>query len=137
MDNIDDLELEQEKAKLTEQLIYMEENTSTDADQEIINGIKNKIDLINEELMASRTRAKELGRKQAREELEEIRSSQKPDRSRPAQSTQKIKPRIILLVEDNPGDIRLVIEAFKECSIPHRLIVVETGAQALSFLRRE
>lgn len=43
----------------------------------------------------------------------------------------------ILLVEDNAGDARLVIEAVKECSVPTQVTVVEDGLQALAFLRRE
>jgi two-component system, chemotaxis family, response regulator Rcp1 len=43
----------------------------------------------------------------------------------------------ILLVEDNPADIRLMQEAFREVKVAHRLNVVESGAAALEFLRRE
>jgi CheY-like chemotaxis protein len=43
----------------------------------------------------------------------------------------------ILLVEDNPGDVRLVREAFGEISVPCHLNVVGTGRGALQFLRRE
>jgi len=43
----------------------------------------------------------------------------------------------ILVVEDNPADVRLMREAFREISVPHRLNVVETGRKALQFLRRE
>lgn len=40
----------------------------------------------------------------------------------------------ILLVEDNPGDIRLTREAFKEGQIANTLHVVENGIDALDFL---
>ena len=43
----------------------------------------------------------------------------------------------ILLVEDNSGDVRLMQEAFREISVPHRLSVVTTGRGALEFLRRQ
>jgi CheY-like chemotaxis protein len=43
----------------------------------------------------------------------------------------------ILLVEDNPGDIRLVREALAECGMNHRLEVVVDGVEALEYLRRE
>jgi CheY-like chemotaxis protein len=43
----------------------------------------------------------------------------------------------ILLVEDNPGDVRLTIEAFKEGQISNNLHVVKDGVEAMSFLRRE
>jgi len=43
----------------------------------------------------------------------------------------------ILLVEDNPGDVLLTQEAFREGRLAHRLSVVEDGEDALRFLRRE
>jgi len=43
----------------------------------------------------------------------------------------------ILIVEDNPGDVRLIMEAFKEAKIDNRLFVVEDGAEAISYLKRE
>jgi CheY-like chemotaxis protein len=43
----------------------------------------------------------------------------------------------ILLVEDNPGDIRLVREALNECGMNHRLDVVVDGVEALEYLGRE
>ena len=43
----------------------------------------------------------------------------------------------LLLVEDNPGDVRLTREAWKEARIPNRLHVVGDGVEALAFLRRE
>lgn len=43
----------------------------------------------------------------------------------------------ILLVEDNPADVRLTMEALKECKIINRLNVVEDGVEALDFLHRQ
>lgn len=43
----------------------------------------------------------------------------------------------ILLVEDNPGDARLAVEALKEGRMSSRLEVVVDGVEAMSFLRRE
>lgn len=43
----------------------------------------------------------------------------------------------ILLVEDNPDDIDLTIEAFRESSSASRLRVVENGVDALAYLRRQ
>ncbi|KPJ55468.1 MAG: response regulator [Planctomycetes bacterium DG_58] len=43
----------------------------------------------------------------------------------------------ILLVEDNPGDVRLTLEALKEHKILNRLHVAVDGVQAISFLRKE
>jgi CheY-like chemotaxis protein len=43
----------------------------------------------------------------------------------------------ILLVEDNPGDVRLMQEAFREVAVPHRLSVVSNGRDAMLYLRRE
>ena len=44
------------------------------------------------------------------------------------------EPADILLVEDNPGDIRLTQEAFKEGQIANTLYVVTDGIEALDFL---
>ena len=43
----------------------------------------------------------------------------------------------ILLVEDNPGDARLTLEAFKEGKVINNLSVVNDGVEALAFLRRQ
>jgi CheY-like chemotaxis protein len=43
----------------------------------------------------------------------------------------------ILLVEDNPGDVRLTIEALKDGKMRNGLNVVEDGIEALAYLRRE
>lgn len=43
----------------------------------------------------------------------------------------------ILLVEDNPGDVRLTRESLKESKMINNLNVVNDGQEALDFLRRE
>ncbi len=43
----------------------------------------------------------------------------------------------VLLVEDNPGDVRLTKEALKEGKMLNRVTVVGDGVEALSFLRRQ
>jgi len=43
----------------------------------------------------------------------------------------------ILLVEDNPDDIDLTREAFREVGAVSRLHVVEDGVEAIAFLRHE
>lgn len=43
----------------------------------------------------------------------------------------------ILLVEDNPGDIRLTVEALKDAKILMNLIIARDGVEAMSVLRRE
>lgn len=43
----------------------------------------------------------------------------------------------ILLVEDNPGDIDLTIDALAEAKISNNLSVARNGVEALAFLRRE
>ena len=43
----------------------------------------------------------------------------------------------ILLVEDNPGDVRLTQEALKESKITNRLTVARDGVEALQILYRE
>jgi CheY-like chemotaxis protein len=42
----------------------------------------------------------------------------------------------ILLVEDNPADVRLTMEAMRESNMPSRLTVVSDGEQALDYLQR-
>jgi CheY-like chemotaxis protein len=48
-----------------------------------------------------------------------------------------VKPVEILLVEDNPGDVRLTREALKEAKMINHLTVLKDGVEALAFLRRE
>ncbi len=43
----------------------------------------------------------------------------------------------ILLVEDNPGDVRLAQEALKESKVRNRLFVVADGVEAMAFLRQQ
>jgi two-component system, chemotaxis family, response regulator Rcp1 len=47
------------------------------------------------------------------------------------------RPIEILLVEDNPGDVRLTIEALKEAKVRNHLSVAKDGVEALAFLHRE
>jgi len=43
----------------------------------------------------------------------------------------------ILLVEDNPGDVRLTLEAFREAKVCNTLHTVPDGVEAMAFLRKE
>lgn len=47
------------------------------------------------------------------------------------------RPMEILLVEDNPGDVRLTQEALKDANLLHRLSVVPDGVEAMAFLHHE
>jgi len=47
------------------------------------------------------------------------------------------EPIEILLVEDNPGDVRLTREALKEGKVHNSLHVVSDGEAAMAFLRRQ
>ncbi len=47
------------------------------------------------------------------------------------------RPIEILLVEDNPGDVRLTKEALKEGKVSNHLYVAKDGVEALAFLHRE
>jgi CheY-like chemotaxis protein len=47
------------------------------------------------------------------------------------------KPIEILLVEDNPGDVRLTAEALKEGKLRNNMHVVGDGEKAMAYLRRE
>ncbi len=48
-----------------------------------------------------------------------------------------VKPIDILLVEDNPGDVRLTQEALKEAKVKNDLYVVSDGVDAMAFLRKQ
>lgn len=43
----------------------------------------------------------------------------------------------ILLVEDNPGDVRLTQEALREAKVHNQLNVVTDGVEAMAYLRRK
>jgi len=43
----------------------------------------------------------------------------------------------VLLVEDNPGDVRLTREALRDGKVRNNLSVAPDGVEALAFLRRE
>lgn len=43
----------------------------------------------------------------------------------------------ILLVEDNPGDVRLAQEALKESKVRNKLFIVEDGVEAMAFLHQQ
>jgi len=47
------------------------------------------------------------------------------------------RPVEILLVEDNPGDVRLTQEALKESKLANKLHVTMDGEEAIQFLRKE
>lgn len=47
------------------------------------------------------------------------------------------RPINILMIEDNPYDVRLTMEAFKDAKVWNNLNVASDGEEALRFLRRE
>jgi two-component system response regulator len=47
------------------------------------------------------------------------------------------RPVEILLVEDNPGDVRLTQESLREARVTNRLNVVTDGISAMQYLRRQ
>ena len=47
------------------------------------------------------------------------------------------EPIELLLVEDNPGDARLAVEALKDSKIHNKLYHVKDGVEAMDFLRRQ
>jgi CheY-like chemotaxis protein len=49
----------------------------------------------------------------------------------------RAKPVNILLVEDNPGDVRLTVEIFKEGKVINSLAAVSDGVEAMEFMRRQ
>ena len=48
----------------------------------------------------------------------------------------RLAPIEILLVEDNPADVRLTLEALREGKVHNNLSVARDGDEALAFLRR-
>jgi CheY-like chemotaxis protein len=50
---------------------------------------------------------------------------------------ERTSPVEILLIEDNPGDVRLTQEALKESKVLNILNVVNDGVEAMEFLRQE
>jgi two-component system, chemotaxis family, response regulator Rcp1 len=52
-------------------------------------------------------------------------------------TSKNVRPVQILLVEDNPGDVGLTLEALKEATLPNKLTIVRNGIDALSLLRRQ
>jgi len=52
-------------------------------------------------------------------------------------SINSVHPIEILLVEDNPGDVRLTVEVFKEAKIHNNLHVAVDGIEAMTFQHRE
>lgn len=55
----------------------------------------------------------------------------------PPRSVASARPAEILLVEDNPADIRLTQEVFEEIGMPHRVHIARDGEEALAMLRRQ
>jgi CheY-like chemotaxis protein len=43
----------------------------------------------------------------------------------------------ILLVEDNPDDVELTLEALSQTKLANRVAVVEDGVEAMAYLRKE
>jgi two-component system, chemotaxis family, response regulator Rcp1 len=52
-------------------------------------------------------------------------------------TTQHAKPIDILLVEDNPGDVRLTKESLGEAKVRNNMMVASDGLEAMACLRRE
>jgi len=42
----------------------------------------------------------------------------------------------VLVVDDNPADVRLMAEAFDECRYPHRLYTAKDGLEAIAFIAK-
>lgn len=46
------------------------------------------------------------------------------------------RPIDILLVEDNPGDVRLIREVFKDATVENRIRIAKDGEEAMDMLHR-
>ncbi len=44
---------------------------------------------------------------------------------------------ILLLADDDPGDVELTLEAFAQHNVAHEIVVVHDGAEALDYLHRK
>jgi len=47
------------------------------------------------------------------------------------------RPIEILIVDDNPGDVRLTMEALKDGKVQNRLHTAQDGMEAIAFLRKK
>jgi chemotaxis family two-component system response regulator Rcp1 len=47
------------------------------------------------------------------------------------------KLKLIFLVEDNKADVRLIEEALKNSVVPHEIVAVKNGVEAMAYLRQE
>jgi CheY-like chemotaxis protein len=50
---------------------------------------------------------------------------------------ERARPIEILLIEDNPGEVRLTMEAFSEGKVLNAVHVAKDGVEAMAFLRQE
>jgi two-component system, chemotaxis family, response regulator Rcp1 len=48
-----------------------------------------------------------------------------------------VRPAVILLVEDNPGDVLLTSEALEQSKLHNELVIVEDGEKAIAYLRKQ
>ena len=55
---------------------------------------------------------------------------------KPAIEKDAARPVDILLVEDNPGDVRLTKEALKDAKVLNEIYVAKDGVEAMQFLRQ-
>jgi CheY-like chemotaxis protein len=51
--------------------------------------------------------------------------------------SRETRPIEILLVEDNPGDVRLTQEAFRDAKVRNEMVVVGDGLEAMAYLKQE
>jgi CheY-like chemotaxis protein len=51
--------------------------------------------------------------------------------------TRSSRPIEILLVEDNPGDVRLTREALRDAKVRNNMAVASDGVEALAYLRQQ
>ena len=52
-------------------------------------------------------------------------------------SNRTTRPIEILLVEDNPGDVRLTREALRDAKVRNHMMVASDGVEAMAYLRQE
>jgi two-component system, chemotaxis family, response regulator Rcp1 len=69
--------------------------------------------------------------------LPRVRSARLYSTDRLRRDDSDARPIEILLVEDNPGDARLTIEALRDGKVSNSLSVAHDGLEALAFVRRQ
>ncbi len=81
-----------------------------------------------------------INRQEAEEETLKIQEEEVPNKFtffHPKTQTRTRRPPFILLVEDNPADVRLMAEAFKESRFDYHLRIANNGVVCMNYLKKK